>query len=234
MDRFDNLLSKLRKCCEKYGMINEGAKVLCAVSGGKDSLALAAGMQALSRFYPKRFTVSALTVDMGFEGVDFSGVTAFLNGRGIGYTVIKTDISKAVAELDRPCSLCARMRRAAICSYASENGYDTVALGHTEDDAAETALMNLLYGGKFETLDPCFEYEDKGVRIIRPLLMTNERLIIKLAAELDFPIRKITCGKENDSARDEVRKIISGADRTCRGAAHRIASAVYDGKDGKN
>ncbi len=50
MDRFDNLLSKLRICCEKYDMIGERARVLCAVSGGKDSLALAAGLQALSRF----------------------------------------------------------------------------------------------------------------------------------------------------------------------------------------
>lgn len=231
MDRFDNLLSKLRICCEKYDMIKEGSKILCAVSGGKDSLALAAGMHALSRFYPKRFTVSALTVDMGFDGVDFSDITAFLNGFGMDHTVIKTDISKAVAELEKPCSLCARMRRAAICAYAAGHGFDTVALGHTEDDAAETALMNLLYGGKFESLDPCFEYEDKNVRIIRPLLMTNERLITKLAAETDYPILKNPCGRENDSARDGVRKIISGVDRTCRGTAHRIASAVY-GKNG--
>ncbi len=164
---------------------------------------------------------------MGFEGVDFSKITAFLTERGMEHTVIKTNISSAVSALEKPCSLCARMRRAAICKYAAGNGYDTVALGHTEDDAAETALMNLLYGGKFESLDPCFEYEDKGVKIIRPLLMTNERLIVRLSSDMAFPILKNPCGKENDSARDDVRKIISGVDRTCRGAAHRIASAVY-------
>ena len=227
MTRFDNLLSKLRICCEKYGMIEEGDKVLCAVSGGKDSLALAYGLSALSRFYPKRFTVSALTVDMGFPGVDFSDVTEFCESCGIGHTVIKTDIAAAIAELDRPCSLCARMRRAAICGYAAENGFDSVALGHTEDDAAETSLMNLLYGGKLETLDPCFKYEDKGVKIIRPLLTTNERLIKQIVAERSLPVIKNPCGRENDSARDEVRKIISATDKTCRGTAHRVASAFY-------
>ena len=140
MTRFDNLLSKLRICCDRYEMISEGDRVLCAVSGGKDSLALACGLSALSRFYPKRFTVSALTVDMGFDGVDFSAVTEFLNGCGVEHKIIKTDIAAAISELEKPCSLCARMRRAAICGYAAENGFDSVALGHTEDDAAETSL----------------------------------------------------------------------------------------------
>ncbi len=229
MSRLDNLLSKLRICAEKYDMIGEGASVLAAVSGGKDSLALALGLSELSRFYPKRFTVSALTVDMGF-GSDFSEITRFLNGRGIEHAVIKTDIAKSISGLEKPCSLCARMRRAVICDYAKEHGFDTVALGHTEDDAAQTALMNLLYGGRFESLDPCFTYEDKGVKIIRPLLMTNEKLIMKIANEYSLPVMKNPCGRESDSARDEIRKIISGVDRTCRGTSHRIFSAVYKNK----
>ena len=221
----DILLSNLRKCAEKYGMIREGDRVLCAVSGGKDSLALAYGMKFLSAFYPEKFTVSAVTVDMGFD-VDFSPICGFMKREGIPYEIIKTDIGKAIEGLEKPCSLCARLRRAALCNYAAEKGFTKLALGHTEDDAAETALMNLLFGGRVYTLEPATTYEDKAVTLIRPMVMTNERLIRSLAAELSLPVIKNPCGRENDSARDYVREIIKSTDKTCRGTAHRITSAL--------
>ena len=221
----DILLSNMRKCIEKHEMIKEGDRVLCAVSGGKDSLALAYGLKRLSAFLPVPFTVSAVTVDMGFDGVDFSALSAFTAKNGIPYEIIKTDIGKAVSELEKPCSLCARMRRAALCNYAKENGFDKLALGHTEDDTAETALMNLLYGGKLYTLEPTTVYEDKSLTLIRPLMTTNERLILSLAKELSLPVMKNPCGRESDSARDEIRKIIKETDKTCRGTAHRITKA---------
>ena len=216
----------MRKCIEKYDMIKEGDRVLCAVSGGKDSLAAAYGMKQLSAFYPVPFTVSAVTVDMGFDGVDFSALYAFFAEKKIPYEIIKTDIGKAIEGLEKPCSLCARMRRAALCNYAAENGFDKLALGHTEDDTAETALMNLLYGGRLYTLEPTTSYEDKSLTLIRPLMTANERLIRSLVTELSLPVIKNPCGRESDSARDEVRKIIKETDKTCRGTAHRVASAM--------
>lgn len=215
----------MRKCIEKYGMIQEGDRVLCAVSGGKDSLAAAYGLKRLSAFLPTPFTVSAITVDMGHDA-DFSPVAEFMKNENIPYEIIKTDIGKAIEGLEKPCSLCARLRRAALCNYAKENGFDKLALGHTEDDAAETALMNLLYGGRIYTLEPTTGYEDKSLMLIRPLLTTNERLIRSLVTELSLPVIKNPCGRESDSARDEVRKIIKETDKTCRGTAHRVASAM--------
>lgn len=222
----DILLSNLRNCIEKYNMIKDGDRVLCAVSGGKDSLALAYGLARLSSFLPVSFTVSAVTVDMGFD-VDFSALSGFMKAENIPYDIIKTDIGKAVQSLEKPCSLCARLRRAALCNYAAESGFDKLALGHTEDDAAETALMNLLYGGRLYTLEPTTYYEDKSLTLIRPLITTNEKLILSISKELSFPVMKNPCGREGDSARDEVRKIIKETDNTCRGTAHRIAKAFF-------
>lgn len=221
----DILLSNIRKCVEKYGMIEPNDRVLIAVSGGKDSLAAAYGLKLLSRFLPVPFTVSAVTVDMGLDA-DFSPVAEFMKNADIPYEIVKTDIGKAIDGLEKPCSLCARLRRAALCNYAKENGFDKLALGHTEDDTAETALMNLLYGGRIYTLEPTTEYEDKSLTLIRPLMMTNERLIRSLVTELSLPVIKNPCGRESDSARDEVRKIIKETDKTCRGTAHRVASAM--------
>ena len=219
------LLSNIRKCADKYGMIRDGDRVLCAVSGGKDSLALCYGLKLLSAFYPVKFTVSAVTADMGLNA-DFTAVSAFMKDNGIPYEIIKTDIGEAIRELEKPCSLCARLRRAALCNYAAKHGFTNLALGHTEDDLAETALMNLLYGGRLYTLEPTTTYEDKALTLIRPLITTNERLIIALSKELDLPIVKNPCGRESDSARNEVRNIIKQTDKTCRGAAHRIATAM--------
>ncbi|MBQ7698839.1 MAG: tRNA 2-thiocytidine biosynthesis protein TtcA [Clostridia bacterium] len=221
----DILLSNMRKCIEKYDMIKDNDKVLCAVSGGKDSLTLAYGMKLLSSFLPVPFTVSAVTVDMGLDA-DFSPVADFMKSKNIPYEIIKTDIGKAIDGLEKPCSLCARLRRAALCNYAKENGFDKLALGHTEDDTAETALMNLLYGGRLYTLEPTTEYEDKSLTLIRPLMTTNERLIRSLTSELSLPVIKNPCGRESDSARDEIRKIIKETDKICRGTAHRVASAM--------
>lgn len=215
----------MRKCIEKYDMIKDNDRVLCAVSGGKDSLALAYGMKLLSSFLPVPFTVSAVTVDMGLDA-DFSPVADFMKSKNIPYETVKTDIGKAIDGLEKPCSLCARLRRAALCNYAKENGFDKLALGHTEDDTAETALMNLLYGGRLYTLEPTTSYEDKSLTLIRPLMTTNERLIRSLTKELSLPVIKNPCGRESDSARDEIRKIIKETDKICRGTAHRVASAM--------
>ncbi len=224
----DILLSQMRRCIGKYGMISGGDRVLCAVSGGKDSLALAYGLKRLSAFYPEKFTVSAVTVDMGF-GAIFSPLYDFMKCREIPYEIIKTDIGKAINGMEKPCSLCARLRRAALCNYAYEKGFGKLALGHTEDDLAETALMNLLFGGQIYTLEPTTVYADKSLTLIRPLLFTNERLIVALSKELDLPVLKNPCGRESDSARDEVRNIIKQTDKTCRGTAHRIAGAIMKG-----
>ena len=221
----DILLSQLRSCVQKYDMISEGDRVLCAVSGGKDSLALSYGLKRLSGFYPKKFSVCAVTVDMGFEGFDLSPVSDFMKKNGIPFEIIKTDIGAAVSATEKPCSLCARLRRAALCNYAREKGFTKLALGHTEDDAAETALMNLLFGGRIYTLEPKTYYEDKNLTVVRPMLTCGERLIRSLIHELDLPVTKNPCGRESDSARAYVRKIISETDRTCRGTAHRIAGA---------
>ena len=195
----DILLSNIRKCADKYGMIKDGDRVLCAVSGGKDSLALCYGLKLLSAFYPEKFTVSAVTVDMGLYA-DFSSVSAFMAENGIPYETVKTDIGEAIKDLEKPCSLCARLRRAALCNYAAEHG--------------------------FTKLEPTTTYDDKALTLIRPLITTNERLIIALSKELGLPIVKNPCGRESDSARDEVRNIIKQTDKTCRGTAHRIAGAM--------
>ena len=85
----NKVLSHVRRCVEDYDMIQSGDRVAVGVSGGKDSLTLLAALAKLREFYPKPFTVEAITLDMGHadgrESADFSRVAdlcARLKARG--------------------------------------------------------------------------------------------------------------------------------------------------------
>ena len=66
------LLSYTRKAVDEYQLIEEGDHIAIGISGGKDSLTLLYALHGLKRFYPKKFTLSAITVDLGFEHFDLT------------------------------------------------------------------------------------------------------------------------------------------------------------------
>lgn len=224
MDLMKLLLSHTRRAVDKYAMIPQNARVLCAVSGGKDSLALMTVMKRLSEFHPAGFSVYAMTVDPGF-GADLSPVVEYAREISVPFDIMKTDIAAAVEKEASPCALCARLRRGAILSYAREHGFSLVALGHTEDDLGETVLMNLLFAGKFEGFDPVTKYEDKGVTLIRPFIETPGRTVSEFSREYRLPTVKNPCPADTDSQRQTARGMLKEADRVCRGSAHRAALA---------
>lgn len=229
MDRLKLLLSDARRVCEKYRMITEGDRVLVAVSGGKDSLALAVTVANMKRFYPAPFTLEAVTVDLGF-GADYSSTAAFMASLGVPYTVLNTEIAAAIRGEASPCALCSRLRRGALTAYAEEKGFSKLALGHTEDDLAETVLMNQLFAAKYEGFDPVTEYVNRGVTLIRPFIETPGRTVAAYAKDAALPIVKNPCPADTDSHRQTVRNMLKEADGVCRGAAHRIAVAYIKEK----
>ena len=158
-DREQQLLGPLRAAVQRYGMIGEKDRVAVGVSGGKDSLTLLVLLAKLRSFYPLPFTLTAITLDpcFGGEETDFGPVEALCRELEVPYHLRRTRLWEVVFQERRetnPCSLCARMRRGALHRAAQEYGCNVVALGHHQNDAAETFLMNLLEGGTLDCFSP--------------------------------------------------------------------------------
>ena len=66
------VMSQVRRAIDDYDMIQENDRIAVGISGGKDSLALLFALHGLMRFYPKPFTLYAVTVDLGFNNLDLS------------------------------------------------------------------------------------------------------------------------------------------------------------------
>ena len=65
MNEMKRLLSFVRRAVDDYEMIDEGDRIAVGISGGKDSLTLLAALAEMRRFYPKKYEIVAITVDMG-------------------------------------------------------------------------------------------------------------------------------------------------------------------------
>ena len=202
----------VRRAVDDYNMIEDGDRVAVGVSGGKDSMLLLAAMKHLQSFYPKHFDVEAITIELGFDGMDFSPVAEFCRQADIPYTCLKTDIKEIVFDIrkeDNPCSLCAKMRRGAINDAIRQRGISKLALGHHFDDAVETFMLSLLFEGKLGCFRPVTFLDRSGVTQIRPLIYAGEQKIAHIAAELELPIVENPCPMDKTSKRHEIKELLA-------------------------
>jgi tRNA(Ile)-lysidine synthase TilS/MesJ len=208
-------------------MIEEGDRIAVGVSGGKDSLALLCALAMMRRFYPVKYEVIAITVDLGFDGMYYNEVAKLCEELEVEYVVLKTEIAKIVfQEQNQGCSLCSRLRRGALHSEAKRLGCNKVALGHTKDDVAETLLLNLFYAGKIEVFWPKNTPDDKDMTLIRPLVYTTERVINTFCKKNEIPVLVNNCPMDKNTKRREVEEIIGKIEKENKGVTHRIFRAI--------
>lgn len=201
----------LRRAVDDYDMIQAGDKVAVGVSGGKDSMLLLAALNHLKSFYPRPFELEAITIELGFEGMDFSPVAELCRRLGVPYTRLKTDIKEIIFDVrkeDNPCSLCAKMRRGALNDAIKAQGISKLALGHHFDDAVETFMMSLLFEGRLSCFRPVTYMDRSGVTQIRPLVYAGEQKISRLAEELNLPIVENSCPQDKASKRHEIKTLL--------------------------
>lgn len=233
MENTKRILSYTRRAVDDYEMIREGDKIAVGVSAGKDSLALLCALADLRRFYPKKFELCAITVDMGFEGADFSAVRALCEELDVPYTVVPTQISKIIFDVRKeknPCSLCAKMRRGALHTAAKELGCNTVALGHHFDDVVETFMLNLFFEGRLGCFQPVTYLSRMDLRLIRPMIYMPEKDVRYFAKSANLPVMKSPCPADGNTQREDMKQLLAKLDRENKGLRYRIFGAIQKGE----
>ena len=223
------MLSYVRRAVDQYHMIEDGDVIAVGVSGGKDSLALLATLANLRRFYPKKFELKAITLEMGYEEMDFTPVAELCKKLDVEYITRQTDIKTIVFDIrqeEKPCSLCAKMRRGALNDTAKQCGCNKVALGHHYDDVIETVMMSLLYEGRFNCFLPMTYLNRRDITVIRPMIYAPEAYIKSLVRRLELPVVHNPCPADGNTKREEIKQLIRTLEHQNHGVRQRIFGAV--------
>lgn len=223
------MLSYVRRAVDQYHMIEEGDVIAVGVSGGKDSLALLATLANLRRFYPKKFEFKAITLEMGYEEMDFTPVAELCKKLDVEYITRQTDIKTIVFDIrqeENPCSLCAKMRRGALNDTAKQCGCNKVALGHHYDDVIETVMMSLLYEGRFNCFLPMTYLNRRDITVIRPMIYAPEAYIKSLVRRLELPVVHNPCPADGNTKREEIKQLIRTLEHQNHGVRQRIFGAI--------
>ncbi len=187
---------RVGRAIARFDLIGAGDRIMVALSGGKDSWSLLFTLRRLAAKAPVSYRVVAVHVDAGYPGCDTGPMEAFLSRHGFEYEIIRTGIfgliPRKTSPKDNPCYFCSRMRRGALYGRGRRGDITKIALGHHQEDLMESLLMNLFFVGQIRAMGPKFVTEDGQNTVIRPLVLTEERLTARYARAMEFPVMS-TC-----------------------------------------
>ena len=223
------VLSYVRRAVEMFDMIQDGDKIAVGVSGGKDSLVMLSALARLKRFYPKKFELEAISIDLFNGQSDYSKVAEFCKQLNVNYTVVPTNIYTVIFE-DRkeksPCSLCSKMRRGALNTQAKQLGCNKIALGHHAEDLMETFLLSLVYEGRLSTFHPVSYMSNTALTVIRPLVLAPERLIVNVSK--DMPVFFNCCPVNHKTQRENMKVFLNEVEQKIPEIKQRLLGAIVN------
>lgn len=226
------IAGSMRRAIKDYNLIEEGDHIAVGISGGKDSLALLLGMANLKKYFPIKFSLSAITADIGFSKEHtekFSAIKKLCDDLEVPYYIINTNIYEIVFNLRKesnPCSLCANMRRGALNDECKKIGANKIALGHHKDDFIDTFIMSMLQESRLYTLQPNLYMDRSEITLIRPMIYVEEHSIKSLTSEFNLPVIASPCALDKTSTRQKVRDTISSIANDFPNVRDNIFSAI--------
>lgn len=192
-----------------YHLIDDGDRVLVALSGGKDSLCLLDLLAQRQRIFMPRFSIEAIHIRM--DNIDYETDTHYLEDfcrqRNVNLHVVNTSFDASTDKRKSPCFLCSWNRRKQMFNLAQEIGCNKIALGHHMDDLIHTALMNECFQGRFDTMPVFLQMKKMPLAIIRPLCLCHESDIKAYAEQQDYQKQRKLCPYEKDSYRTDIQQI---------------------------
>jgi tRNA 2-thiocytidine biosynthesis protein TtcA len=219
---------KTGRAIEKYEMLHEGDRVLCGLSGGKDSLVMLHSLHHISRSFPFKFRVEAVYVDI--DNIDYHAdidfLTSFCDSINVPFHLVEAHVNFETDKRKQPCFLCSWNRRKSMFSLARELNCNKIAFGHHKDDIVETALLNMLFQGSISTMPPKLDLFNGEMQIIRPLaLVTNDET--KRYAEIcNFKPEVKKCPFDKETNRKSVRELLENIEKLNPKAKNNIFNSL--------
>ncbi len=215
---YRRILADIRKADTDYELIADGDRICVGVSGGKDSILLLKALDTYRRvkehYDHASFTITGIHIDMGFPGSDMSETARFAEENDIPFVCYKTDLYDTLLHYPEKdgslsCSRCSILRKGALKRAAREYGCGKIAYAHHAEDAAETLLMNMIYGSRIAVFAPKLDKEEDGICFIRPLVYVHEDDIERaVREELRLPAAPSRCPNEGITARQRVKELL--------------------------
>ena len=210
---FRKINERFVKAFATYRLLADGDHVLVGLSGGKDSLLLTELLARRARISHPQFSVEAVHVRM--ENVQYATDTAYLQSfcqqLSVPLHIVTTSFQESPTK--PACFLCSWHRRKQIFNLAQQLGCNKIALGHHQDDLLHTALMNLLYQGRFGTMPALLQMQKMPLQIIRPLCKVPEELIRQYAQAAQYEKQVKLCPFERDTNRTFARHLFEEAEK---------------------
>ncbi len=191
--------------CRSHSLLDRGDRVLVAVSGGPDSVALLDLLCLMGKDLDLGIGVAHL--NHGLRGGESDQEERFVRrlarGRGLPFYTKRLDIFRQARRERLSLETAAREARMAfLAAVAQKNGFGKIATGHTLDDQAETVLMHLIRGGGGDGL--CGIPVRNG-RFIRPLLGTGRREVMDYLEARGLESKTDSSNARADVFRNRVR-----------------------------
>ena len=232
-DLRQHLLNQLVRAMRTYHLIDDGDRILVALSGGKDSLCLLDLLAQRQRIFMPRFSIEAIHIRM--DNIDYETDTHYLEDfcrqRNVNLHVVNTSFDASTDKRKSPCFLCSWNRRKQMFNLAQEIGCNKIALGHHMDDLIHTALMNECFQGRFDTMPVFLQMKKMPLAIIRPLCLCHESDIKAYAEQEGYQKQHKLCPYEKDSYRTDIQQIFQQMESLNPEARYSIWNALE--RDGK-
>ena len=159
MDLERRLMRDMGRAIGDHRLIEEGDRIMVAMSGGKDSYGLLRAAARDAGAGAHRLRPGGGAPRPGAAGLRRRAARAVARRRrAFRYKILRENtyaiVTDKIPEGKTYCSLCSRLRRGILYRVAGELGCNKIALGHHRDDALETLLLNLFFGGKLASMPP--------------------------------------------------------------------------------